>query len=235
MIKSIYVAGRCLSSGMKKMSTIANNLANLNTTGYKRILPFNEVLSTYEPGKMKQLTDFQAGQYVPTSNPLDLALEGDAFFTIKTKEGIEFTKNGRLGVSEDGFLVDAYGDKVLGQGGEINLSKFLLNENPQLVISDVGEIRVGEELVDKLLISEVSEKQELKHRSESRYYLKNGTYSIAEESNYKVAQGYLEASNVNPIIEMESMIKLSNNYESSQKMINYLDQSLALSKEIGKV
>jgi flagellar basal-body rod protein FlgG len=224
-----------MNAGMKNMNTVANNLANLNTTGYKRLIPFTEVMSKYEPGKINQLTDFKDGELISTQNALDLAIGGDAFFSVQTETGIKFTRNGKLSISDDGYLVNETGNRVLGHSGEINLSKFKLESNPELVISDNGEIKIGDRRVDKLLIAEIENKQLLVHDENSNFILKQGNFNIADDKNYKVVQGYLEGSNVNPIMEMESMIKTSKNYETSQKIINYLDQSLALAKEIGKV
>ncbi len=235
MIKGIYNASRNMNAGMKNMNTVANNLANLNTTGYKRLIPFTEVMSKYESGKLNQITDFREGELIGTQNPLDLAIGGDAFFAVQTESGIKFTRNGKLNISDEGFLVNETGDKILGQSGEINLSRFKLENNPELVVSSNGAIKVGNKVVDKLLIAQIADKQFLAHDQNSNFILKQGTFNVADESEFKVAQGYLEASNVNPILEMESMIKTSKNYETSQKIVNYLDQSLALSKELGKV
>ncbi|MBL1212550.1 MAG: flagellar hook basal-body protein [Ignavibacteriae bacterium] len=235
MIKGIYNASRSMNAGMKNMNAVANNLANLNTTGYKRLVPFTEVMSEYAPGKVHQLTDFREGELVNTQNRLDMALNGDAFFAVQSDSGIRFTKNGKFNISDDGYLTTESGDRVLGHSGEINVTRFMLEKDPEVIINDSGQIQIGSNIVDKLLITKISDKQSLTHDQNSNFILREGNFGIADAADYKVMQGYLEASNVNPILEMESMIKTSKNYETSQKIVNYLDQSLSMAKEIGKV
>lgn len=235
MIKGIYNASRSMNAGMKNMNAVANNLANLNTTGYKRLVPFTEVMSEYSSGKVHQLTDFNEGELINTQNRLDFAVSGDAFFAVRSENGIRFTKNGRFNISDDGYLTTEGGEKVLGHSGEINLSRYMLEKDPEIIINDSGQIQIGNNVVDKLLMAKINEKQFLAHDKNSNFILKEGNFEIADAAEYKVMQGYLEASNVNPILEMESMIKTSKNYETSQKIVNYLDQSLSMAKEIGKV
>ena len=236
MIKGIYTAARGLNIGFKNMGVVANNLANLNTTGYKRELPFSEMLDQMNNSQVRQFTDYQQGEMVHTDNPLDIALVGDGFFTVETENGeTQFTKNGKFMLSEDGFLITTTGQKVMGENGEINLNEYKTQENQQITITKNGEIKVGNTEVDSLLISKIEDKNNLKKVGGSSFILEHGDYETAEEDEFEVAQGFLENSNVNPVIEMESMIQKTKDYETSQKIIQSIDKSLEESNEMGRV
>ncbi|QQS35504.1 MAG: flagellar hook-basal body protein [Ignavibacteriales bacterium] len=235
MIKGIYVAGRSLDQKMKNISTVANNIANLNTTGYKREVPFLEILSQVSQPVVKDITDFNQGDAIPTENPLDLFINGKGFFTIKTERGLEFTRNGKFNVSNDGFLVNDQGYRVMGRNGEINLTTTKFDENQTLSISKTGEIKIGEQPVDTLLIAHLDNLQQPKRIDGASFITVDDEFQLAGESDFEIKQGYLEESNVNAIIEMESMIQINKEYETASKMIAALDQSLEKAVDIGRV
>jgi fagellar hook-basal body proteins len=243
MIKGMYLAARSLDNRMKGIQVVANNLANLNTTGFKRELQFSEIMSSINGdkkvkggnSKIRQVTDFTQGELSLTSNPLDLAISGKGFFLVKTDIGTEFTRNGRFKISDEGYLVTQSGDKVLGQNGEINLGDVIDDKQDSITISKNGEIRVGDKLVDKLFIAKVDNPQGSVKTTGENFASDDEEYLPAAEEDFSVEQGYLEESNINPIIEMEAMITMSKDYESSKKMITAFDQSLGQANEIGKV
>lgn len=235
MIKGIYLAGRSLDAKMKNISTVANNLANLNTTGFKREVPFLEILSQFTTPQVKDITDFNQGDAVATSNPLDLLINGKGFFAVKTETGIEFTRNGKFGVSQEGFLINDQGNRVLGKNGEINLTNAKFDENQTLSFSRSGEIKIGDHPIDTLLIVQLDNLQQPKRLSGASFTSLDDEFQIANESEFEIKQGYLEDSNVNAIIEMESMIQINKEYETASRMVTYLDQSLEKAVEIGRV
>jgi flagellar basal-body rod protein FlgF len=234
MIKGIYVAARGLDARMKNLESVANNLANLNTTGYKSVLPFTEVMNQLGEVKVQQATDYTQGDLIQTSNPLDLAISGNGFFVMQTDNGETLTRDGSFQVSDSGFLVDKDGNKVMGKSGPVNISRFLLNNKETVTIAKDGEVKVGSNVVDKLLIAKPNDPQDVQ-RLQGSDINSEGGYQVVDENNFTIKQGYLEASNVNPIKEMEAMIQLNSEYQSSQKMINFLDQSLNEANQIGKV
>ena len=89
--------------------------------------------------------------------------------------------------------------------------------------------------IDTLLIVKAENRDELQKISSSNFVIKDDNYFTPDENDFSVSQGYLESSNVSAIDEMEQMIKISKNYESAQKVINYFDASLEKANEIGKV
>jgi flagellar basal-body rod protein FlgG len=235
MIKGIYLAGRSLDGKMKSMEVIANNLANLNTTGFKREVPFSEIISQTGQIQMRQVTDYQLGISAATGNPLDLYLNGKSFFALQTENGIELTRNGKFKISDDGFLVNEQGFKVLGRNGQINLNETMLSKEKALLISKIGELKVGDIPIDTLLVIKLDLNKNIERMDGANFIYPDGEYEQALTNEYEVIQGYLEESNINPITEMEAMIHTNSDYEAAAKMVHILDESLGKANEIGKV
>lgn len=235
MIKGIYTAARGLEYRLKNIETVANNLANINSTGYKKEGDFQQIINAAGKTETRQVTDFSNGNFVESGNPLDLAIKGEGFFEVQTDNGVELSRNGRFTISENGFLVDANGDKVLGARGEINLSSYMLNKDQKVEISRTGEIRIGDEIVDNIKIATVEDPQSLQKTGGGNFFDPNQEYIPAPEDKFELLSGYVEESNVNPIYEMQKMIEINKDYEAAQKIINTIDASLAKLSEIGKV
>jgi len=235
MVKGIYTAARGLEYRLKNIETVANNLANVNSTGYKREGEFQQLVDKMGQTEVRQVRDYSNGNFVNTNSPLDLAIKGEGFFEIKTENGIELSRNGKFTLSEDGYLVNSSGDKVMGERGEINLTSYQLNENKTLQIDRNGEIRVGDEVVDIIKVSTVASTQDLSKTGGSNFIDESQEYVSVEEGKFEVMSGYVEESNVNPIIEMQRMIEINKDYEAAQKIINTIDSSLDRLKEIGRV
>ncbi|MDP2301414.1 MAG: flagellar hook basal-body protein [Ignavibacteria bacterium] len=235
MIKGIYNSARSLDARQKNMDIISNNLANLNTVGFKREVPFSQVISEMGESRFRQVTDFRQGDFITTSNPLDMAISGAGLFVVKTENGLQLTRNGRFQISDEGFLVNSAGQKVIGKNGEISFSNSMLSQNRSVSVSKEGEIKYGEDIMDALLIVRFTNQDNELLKSSSNFIFDESNIEEVPESEYQIAQGYLEESNVNPILEMEAMINLSKDYESTYKMIQQLDQSLEKANEIGKV
>lgn len=235
MIKGIFNAARNLQAQSKNIEIVANNIANVNTTGYKREIPFSEIMSQIADAPVKQITDYSEGSLIETTNPLDLAMRGDGFFMIKTNNGTQYTKSGKFTLSDDGFIETDDGARVLGLKGEINVFNGVLDRNQEINISKDGEVKVGDIIVDKLAVAKIGETQHVIRQDGANFIPTDGMVIFAKEGEYQIEQGYLEESNVNPVLEMQSMITISKEFESTQKTIRYLDQSLEKLNEVGKV
>ena len=179
MIKGIFLAGRSMDSKFKSIEVIGNNLANVNTSGYKKAMPFTEVINQYNQVEIKQMTNFKQGSFTPTGNPLDLSVDGDAFFTVQGLDGMDFTRGGKFSISNDGFLINDQGYKVLGANGPINLNGYLLDKNQSIKISKKGDIKIGENYVDKLLM--------VKPAPSDKFFRKDGTNFSSPDGRYFVA------------------------------------------------
>jgi flagellar basal-body rod protein FlgG len=235
MIKGIYTAARALDSRMRNLEIVANNLANVNTAGYKRELPFSEVIDQYGNAQIQQASDFRTGELAQTSNPLDLAVSGNGFFVVQNGDNLQITRNGKFSISSEGFLVNQQGYKVMGSNGAINIDKLQSNQNGVITVSNSGEIKLDDQIVDNLLIVNPDDPQQTVRTSGENFILGTNGFTTTPESDYQIKQGYYEESNVNPIKEMQDMILLNNQYDSAHKMINYLDKSLDEANQIGKV
>jgi flagellar basal-body rod protein FlgF len=236
MDRGLFDAARSMNIKMKNMEIVANNLANVNTTGYKREVPFSEYLSRMENKPLKQLSSFEQGNLVQTDNPLSLAITGNAFFMIKTDRGIELTRNGNFMLTKEGDLVTQDGYPVVTQGGTVNLFEEQLNskKDKTIAITDNGEIKYGNEIIDKLLIAKTPDQHVIERDKGSRFINQKQEYVIANESDYKVHQGFLEESNTNPFQEMQAMINLNKEFETAQRTVQSIDTILGQAKEIGK-
>jgi flagellar basal-body rod protein FlgG len=234
MLNSLYLIGSNLNYKQKNIEVVSNNLANINATGYKREVPFSELMDRMNGEQVEHLTDYNDGVLSQTSNPLDLAVTGDAFFTIKTKNGTELTRRGKFKVSDEGFIEDENGDKVLGKKGEINILSFTDEKDPAITITKGGQISVGDTYVDDLLMSKMTDQNLVDRQQGLNFGVGNSNFVAADDGNYQINQGYVEESNVNPVSEMQAMIEISKQFETSQKIENYLDESLGKANEIGR-
>lgn len=228
-------AAAAMRNKMMNIQIVANNLANVNTTGFKRGMTFAEMLEGEQEVSTKKVTDFSEGVFVETNNPLNAAISGDAFFTVKTSEGEELTKNGDFKIDSQGYLTTREGLKVLGQNGEINLQDELVDKKVNLTITKNGEIKSDEKIVTKLKISKVENEQLLTKTDGQRFYNEEKQYTLANDNDFELYHGYLESSNTNAIIEMQQMIQLQKDYEASQKMITSIDSMMSQIKEMGKI
>jgi flagellar basal-body rod protein FlgG len=235
MVNGIHTATKNLHTKMKNIDIVANNLANINTIGYKREIPFSEVISREDLKGYTQLTDFKEGTFKKTNNPFDLAISKNGFFVVQTDRGEELTKSGKFTLSNDGFLVNDKGNKVLGMNGEINIMESVFNSQKEVKITKNGEIKVGEEVLDKLKIVQLDSQKNVKRTENQNYYLPDNNYQIAEDENFEIRQGYLEEANVNPVIEMQQMIEINQDFESAQKMVRHFDKILGQAQIIGRV
>ena len=202
----VYNAVRGCLYQQLKYDTIANNLANAATTGFRKTLIYcDQVLEAHQ----KITTD--PGNIQHTGNPLDIALSGKGFFKISTPEGPQYTRNGRFHLDAAGMLVTSRGDVVMGSGGPIYI------EGKDIVIDKSGGIQVDGAQVDSLSLVAFDDFVNLIKKG-PYYGVDDGT---AEEiiSQAQVEQGYLEESNVVVSEEMVRMVESLRDFESYQKVL----------------
>lgn len=233
MIKGIYQSARSLLAANKNMERISSNLANLNTIGFKKEGLFSEILRSAGNSEIRSSVDSSQGDIYETKNPLDLAIVGDGMFTIKTENGFEFTRDGSFKISDDGFLVNQKGDRVMGKNGEINLQEYLNSEQTDIKVANNGEISINNTPVADLLVVKIDDYE--KRKTGLNFNSTQDIQDFALESEFELKQGYLEESNVNPMIELENMISVSKDYETAYKMVNYLDGSLEKTNDLGRI
>lgn len=221
----------------QRMNQITNNLANVDTGGYKKEnISFWEMLYRADGngprvGKaMRVHTDHTQGTSEQTARDLDFAIMGDGFFKIQTPRGIRYSRAGNFELNALGQLTTQDGSLVMGQGGPVVLQGDKINISRQGIISIDGED------VDQVAVVTFANLRDLE--KENANYYKPVDNKVQEEmsTNFELQQGYLEASNVNPVIEMTEMIDLHRAYESQQRVILTIDEidGQAISK-VGKL
>jgi flagellar basal-body rod protein FlgG len=197
----------------RRLDVVSNHLANADTTGFKRdILSFSETLHSLIT------TDLAQGPITKTDNPLDLALSDEGFFKIETPQGVRYTRDGSFTLDNEGFLVTQTGHAVLSGGAPIQLN----GEN--IYISETGMINVDNEEVGPIDIVSFDDKRNLYKDGSNLYLYKGDPADEIQPANLAVVQGGLELSNVNPVMEMTSMIQVSRTYETYEKMLRTFDE-----------
>ncbi|MCX6129923.1 MAG: flagellar hook-basal body protein [Proteobacteria bacterium] len=260
MLKNIYTPLAGAISQERALETIANNLANVNTVGFKgdsvtftlqNPEPFKNYPDPLPPANFKQdlgdvfplhgndmsyvgiaamERDFSQGSAITTHNPYDVMLEGKGFLSAQTPEGVRYSRAGDLTVSQDGVLVTKQGDPVLGEKGLIYV------RGTQFEINSLGEVFQDGQLMDKLKIVDFAKPKELERVGANYYHFGGRDEDIIPAKDARVRQGFLEASNVNSIKSLTSMIVAHRSYEAYQKAVaNYDKMMEKSSNSIGDV
>ncbi|NOZ74630.1 MAG: flagellar hook basal-body protein [FCB group bacterium] len=210
---------------MRKNDVIANNLANVNTNGFKRDVLFSEVLKDESDVKQKlsMLTDFSQGSLTQTDNPLDVAISGNGFFVVETDRGDALTRNGHFLVDPSGALITSSGNYVLGNGGRVFVTTDGLSKG-EISITHAGEVYVDDELRGILRIVDVSDQEKLEKFGESLFVTEDK--NLHDVDSPMILQGNLESANVNPVNELVTLIEIQRQFESSQRAIKSIGDAL---------
>ncbi len=247
MIKGIYSSEASMRPKMTRMEVIANNLANINTTGFKRDRVFVRMLeesSNARPDGRSDLSgvetqraiDLSPGVMRQTGNPFDLAIAGEGFFAVETPRGVRLTRNGNFSLSENGTLVTAEGYPVLGTNGQIRMPNMEKNRQDKITIQPSGEVVHNDEPLGSLRIITAENPAAFQKDHESLLFVNEGEIlkNLPPEA-LSIRQGFLEESNVEGIEEMIAMIELSRAFETDQRMIQSQDATLDRTMDIGRV
>lgn len=263
--QSLWIASAGAYAMQRRIEVAANNLANASTPGYKRdivvlkeidgpkapIIPLKPVL--WDKLHLDQIsqsyvlfdltwTDFSPGSLQETGRPLDLALNGDAFFGIMTPDGLKFTRTLSLHISPEGFLIDSNGNKLVGTDGkpiQLPIEKAI----EDIVITEKGDLYVGvrhgeerhSEFIARVGVFRIPHSA-LRKIGERLFEIKENEVEPKPAEKYQVLQGFLETSNVNPIREMIELIEVQRVYDANVRVATVSDNLLASSaREIGRV
>lgn len=228
MENTLYIALSRQTSLWRQLDMVSNNIANVNTTGYKGVQPhFTEYLSKSKndeqmmPQKLSFVhdfgivRDFSEGALSSTGNPLDVAIHGKGYFVVDTPEGARYTRNGQFKINNDGMLVNGSGYAVLD---DRNQPIFFAPEETKVMVTRDGVISTENGNIATLQVAEFEDLQELRATHSGLYRNVEGNGITLVRPN--VEQGMLETSNVNAVSEMANMIKLQRAYENVQMMID---------------
>lgn len=216
----------------REMQTIANNLANVNTTGFKADrMMFVEHLVKSEGGErlidpklafvrdIATRVDFSEGPLEATGNELDVAIRGEGFFVVQTENGDErFTRSGRFQLNADGELTTPEGNRILGEGNQpivVGPTDVDIEITPEGTISS----RNGE--IGQLRIVRFENLQNVDRESGG---LINTDQQPLDAPDVRVVQGSLEGSNVSPVVELGKMIQLQRTFDAVRSFVSREDE-----------
>lgn len=234
MVRGLLFSGNGMNARQQQIDVIANNLANVSTTGYKREMVFTEALSNVSkknstlPSTWKS-TDFSQGMVEQTGNKLDIAIQGEAFFSIEDQNEVRYSRNGSFKISDEGYLCTKDNRIVLGEHGPILVSgDFRINEK--------GEIIEDGLVVDQLLLVEFDDLSSLRKQGDGLLSLSDDNVQVRQAQEFNLLQGFIESSNVNAIEEMVNMIDLYRKFEADQKAIRTQDEMVGKAvNDVGRV
>jgi len=216
----------------------ANNLANINTPGFKADKLFYRAFSKELHGRpvagveAHQTVQMQQGIFESTGNTFDLAIEGEGFFEVEHDGKLFLTRNGRFSVNHEGYLVDDAGAYVQGHGGTIQLPQYTQSQTADqqidIEITKDGTIQIDDIAQDRIKLVRVDDVQSLERRSNTYFKLPEHASQkqlVDEQSN--VLQGFYENGNVEPLAEMVDMTSNMRLFESQQKAMQTTDEILS--------
>jgi flagellar basal-body rod protein FlgG len=282
MIRGWYTGASGMATQQVRLDTVANNLANIDTDGYKRDVSVHKAfaqlllrrmdddgvyLHPLGSGDMAPIigklgtgvesnelfTQFEQGAMKGTDSDFDLAMDGKGFMSVSTPQGERYTRNGSFILGKEGYLETKEGFPVMGENGPIQVkaNNFQVDKAGRVWINETyagdPEDLVGREdnawertvLLDTLKIVDFESTRYLAKQGSSLWketQLSGPAEVIEGQARPTVLQGFTEASNVNPILEMVRMIEVNRAYEANQKTIQSQDASLGkLINEVAKV
>ncbi len=239
MDQGIYTAAAGAIAMEDRLNIISNNIANLNTTGFKKDqMSFEQYMkqldtSSLYPGQYRTVPidvvavsssiDLSAGAPVKTGNVLDIAVMGEGFFVVNTDKGTRYTRAGSFQLSTENTIITPQGYRVQGNGGDITIDP----EKSNIVIDSTGKITQDWDELSTLQIVNIPP-EALERQGNNLFSVKEGFMPQPVES-VSLVQGSIEKANVEPILEMVEMIAASRAYESFQKVIRAANDAYSYS------
>jgi flagellar basal-body rod protein FlgG len=231
-------------AAMERMDIISNNLANVNTPGFKKdrmtfegLLASNSVPPAVSPSKTADpvlqkesvYTDYSAGPVSQTGNTLDVAINGDGFFTVSTPNGTAYTRQGNFRLTADGTLVTTDGFPVMGQGGVIQI------KGSNVVIDAKGGITVDGAAAGALNLVDFPKPYNLT-KTAGASFVPSDPQATPQAAKAEIRQGQLEGANVDPVGEMVQMIETNRYFDACQRVIlGYDGMASHAANDLGKV
>lgn len=237
----LYQSAASLAALERWQDSVAQNITSAQTTGFrKRTIQFStETAGEIHTGagtkagsdnavpavfpKTSSGINFISGETMPTRRELDVAIQGEGFFEVRSADGTKaYTRNGEFRLRPDRTLVTSGGQEVLTTGGA---PLVLLPGGGNVVINQDGTVFQGTVSLGKLSIQKFSNLAALLPTSDGMFIAAPGA-GMSEVEEPELMQGYLEQSNVQPLREMVDLVLISRAYEANQKMITAIDQQM---------
>jgi flagellar basal-body rod protein FlgF len=233
MDSGYYAAGTALVTSTQQMDTIANNLANASTVGYRAEKDiFSSVLADASNAGSSDLDkainnygilsgtilDQSQGALQKTGNDLDVAIQGPGYFVVQTANGPMYTRDGSFQVSGKGQLVTQTGDAVMGESGTLTMLP------GKVSISADGTISVNGAVSGKIHIVDFPAGTKVESAGNNYYTAPPDTAETSTDSD--VRQGFLESSNVNPILGLVDLITAQRSAEMMQRALSMFNSEI---------
>ena len=234
MFSSTYSLASALNKSAENHRVVSNNLAHLNVAGYRREISVFE--SVFDDEKRtpqdvrfngiqngKPATDFSVGSIKRTNRPLDMAINGDAFFEVQGPNGPLYTRSGSFKVNFDGTLVSPIGMPVVGEGGPITIPPEASQQ--ELTISPTGQISSGPLQLGKIKLVAFNDNAKLE-RAGTTLFRAGEAGPKEPEADVRIQNNSLEMTNVSATVEMVSMVVGLRHYEAVQNALNSISQAI---------
>jgi flagellar basal-body rod protein FlgF len=225
MDAAMYKALSGAVAQMRHLEVAAQDLANVNTSGYKsQRLAFSEVLANRLPPNERpgglvavgdQRINWGQGAVQATGDPFNLALEGDGYFAIETARGERYTRNGGFTLKADGTLITPQGENLLGEGGPIVIT------GRKMEVAADGTVRSDEREVGKIKIVRFADPRQVAKEGANLFV--SAPTNLQDAPQAQVVQGGLEQSNVSAIDRMISLISINRQFEAYERAMKLMD------------
>lgn len=266
MVKGLYTAYTGMVNEQRRLDILSNNLANSTTTGYKKEGTTSSAFASKLAIKIKDQSDFliprqlglinmgvkigevytdhSQGSFQVTDRQSDIGIDGNGFFAIEFTDkagntSIKYTRDGEFTVDNQGYFRTSNGDYLLtraaGLAGNTGAAAHLrVNPLLEYTIDQTGNVWQNDAIVGQVGVVDINDYAYISKYGENYYEIIEGGGVVA--SNARIEQGCLEASNVNIVEEMVSMIAIQRAYEAGQKVIQTEDQTIEMAvNQVGKV
>lgn len=211
----------------RRQEVVANNLANVNTDGFKGERAFARLLDGNLP-VIDTATDLSTGSISTTGNPLDVAIAGNGFFVVQTPKGERLTRGGALSIDADRRVVDTNGNQLMGVD-TVPLGAKLI------AIDEQGRVKADGKDIGRFRVETVAPGATLQHEGGGQFST-TAARVAADPSTIRIRQGAIEGSNVGSLESMVDMIAVQRAYGAVQKSISALDAVRGLATtELGRL
>ncbi len=235
MDRVIYTAMNGARQIMLKQATNSNNLANINTSGFRADLDAFKALPMYGPGQPTRVytednrvgADFSQGAMVNTGRDLDIAIDGDGFIAVQDADGNEsLTRRGDLRISAEGLLTNGAGKPVLGNSGPIAIppyQKISIGKDGTISIIPQGGDAMSMAVIDRIKL--VNPALDGLKKTETGLFRTSDGEPTPPDASVTISPGSLEGSNVNATEALVNMIELARQYEMHVKVMKDAEEA----------
>jgi len=236
MADAVTALSAALNNDMQAMRTVAQNLANISTNGYKREVAYagsfdqvlaqplerggSEALALAQAPVLSTVIDMQQGALKFTGSAFDVSLQGDGFLTVETTEGVRYTRQGNMQIDSQGRLALEGQGAVLGESGAIYL------RSGPFEIDSTGLVRQEGVDLDRLNLVDFENPAALDYQGAGLFAEGRSGGLVKGDFEGQVMQGYIETSNVKSMDEIVKMVEITRHFQTTHKVLQGYDGML---------